>query len=138
MKILVLHEKSGNRYFGIRSDEQLYNTCAVILKERLEEDYWYTAEEPEPLGLSKEEIDKLPKGEIKAEALSMYKKYKEALKLYLKEHKFFEEAKKAIKTHYNPMIVNNAHKKLYPYHLLIGRNSYEYERISLEELTEVV
>lgn len=110
----------------------------AVLIERLEDGYWYTDEEPEPLGLSKGEINKLPKGTIKAEALNLYKAYKEASDLYLKEKKFIEEAKKAIKIPYNPSIVNNAYKKLYPYHLLIGRNSYEYEGISLEEITEVI
>lgn len=128
-KILIFKEKHSNRYFDASTVEAHSAACLKILKERLEEGYWYDPGDPPDKEdiLSEEQISSLPTEILKRAESERRKRYLRELANYEEEVKFVEDAKDAI--------ANN--KGRLAYKLLMWRRDGEYERFYEEELETV-
>lgn len=54
-RVIIFREKYGERYFDASDNQKLARACAVILKQRVEEGYWYHREYDGEFPLNSEE-----------------------------------------------------------------------------------
>jgi hypothetical protein len=81
-------------------------------------------EYPESPELSQEDIDRLPNGRIKKEALEDLEFYKNSRKEYEQDLKEYNTAKEALKNNDGEIA----------YFIIMRRGEYEYEKIQIERL----
>lgn len=131
-QILIFQEKHGTRYFDGTTDKARYAAALYILKQRFEEGWWYGEEEKVPslegtiddTGLTIQQIEDLPDGKIKKEALEAVKSLKRSIR-YAKEHNYqLKLIKKAL---------DESNGRL-AYSVLRDRSDHEYERMEVELL----
>lgn len=96
MKILVFTEKHGNRYMKASTQEELQESCLKVLRDRMDDGWYYEPEEPYQPTVSKEDAEKLP-DPFRGMALENLVKYAKDRKFYEREKKWFETAKAEVK-----------------------------------------
>ena len=128
-KILIAHEKHGNRYFDA-STEELRNAAALkLLTERFDEGYWYYKPNPpdDTLILSAEQIVQLPTEVLRNQEAAKLRQYKRDFAEYEKEVEDHQLIQKAVQTKDAALA----------YKLLKRRIDYEYENITVEKLEQI-
>jgi hypothetical protein len=128
--VLVCHQKHGDIYYNAPDDAALCKAALSILKERLEDGYWYNdpADElPANPNMTDEQIDALPAGRIRDTARQEMTNYHVAVQEQGDAISMWKDIHRAIEE-------NNG--KL-AWRILRDRRDYEYERCSIEQLQEV-
>ena len=124
MKILIAHEKHGNRYYDASTPENLGRACLQILKERQEDGYYDLGDPPDGKDiLSLEEIQELPRRLQESE--------RAMVNAYLKEERRYKQFKTDFDT-LTKIIAEGDWQNAYKCLRLYANG--EYERISLEEV----
>jgi hypothetical protein len=129
-KILIAHEKHGDRYFDASTKEATDKAAFKLLKERFEDsDYWYYVDdEPEKRDmLTDEQIAALPTESFRDTARHERKVYERCLKNWQRQKKQYDSIKDCVE--------NNKIKNALS--LLHERSDGEYENISIETLETV-
>lgn len=78
-KLLVAHEKHGDRYFLLTSEKDLFKVALKLVKERVEQGYFYKQEEPEKPTTEQGWIDSHPSIAVRQAARREWLRYKEKL-----------------------------------------------------------
>lgn len=127
MRILVLSEKHGDRYFDASTEEALYNSALTILTGRLKEGYWYPIPEntQKKLDYTQEDIAKMPP--------SMQASAQKALNSYVQGQGYYQNEVQEFKM-INDAVKNKDGKTAWK--ILRLRGDAEYERVSLEQVSE--
>src|SRR6478736_5758639 len=118
-KIIIFKEKHGDRHFDASTTKKVWAACLKILKERLDDGYWYYVGTPPSADdiLTEEQITQLPTENLQVEQSQKRKAYLRAQKSYEREVKFLEDAKQAVETGDGKIA----------YRLLLNRLDAEYE-----------
>lgn len=128
-RIIVFKEKHGSRIFDASTDAQLHAACLKVVTERLKEGYWY--DKPElpvcNIGMTEEQIGKLPNGTVKYAALKELSEFKEELKSAENGISAFSKIEKTVKEKNGKLA----------YSIIVGRGAHEYEEYSIEHVEEV-
>ncbi len=128
-KILIAHEKHGNRFFDASTEELRNKAALFLLTERFKDGFWYY--EPEPPDsegiLTEEQIAALPTEALRNQEFTKLRQYKRAQKQYEANDKVYYQIEQAVKNK----------DATFAYKLLMSRTSYEYENITIEELEEI-
>jgi len=127
-KILIVTEKQGTRYFDASTTELLHAAAFKILKERWDEEYWYTLDEqPSSEGiLTKEQIESIPIESIRVQEYIKLKDYTQQVKHWKRGADEYYNIKKAIS--------DVDHKSAW--RLLLNRSDGEYEEVDVVDLEE--
>lgn len=124
MKILVTYEKHGNRYFDANTPESLGKASLKILKERMNDGYYYLGTPPNNNDiLSLELIQELPSRLQESE--------KARRNTFLSEEKRYNQSKRDFDA-LTKMIADGDWKNAYK--CLRFYSGGEYERMSLEDV----
>jgi len=99
-KILIIREKHGDYYFIVNDEKDLHNACVGILIQRYEEG-WYGTGDDIPLenktGINDvAQIEALPEGSVKEEALKEYQYYERSVEAVDRRLEFFKKVKTAM------------------------------------------
>lgn len=125
--VLILHEKHRNRYFVIPDDKALGEAALHVLKERMDEGYWYSEpEEPKGVGYGLKDLESLPEV-LRAEGKKKLAAYKQEVMIYREQKEWWEEANEALMKRDGKLA----------WKCLVNRNDYEYERVELEPSQKV-
>jgi len=77
--IVVFGEKYGSRYYRANSNEEFLKVLNKVFRNRLEDSYWYSdlekPLEPRLPSLTKEEVERLPMGQVKTVAKQEWTDY---------------------------------------------------------------
>lgn len=128
MKVIIFYEKHGIRVFPASTEEELYNSCAKIVKERNKINFYYIGDEAElKLRLQKYENDiQILESFRNDTSKLLLDGLIENLKTHIKEikHRFKEInlIKQATISAYNAYLLIDAH------------GNYEYERFEICEV----
>jgi len=127
---LVLHEKYGDIYLDVSTDKQLHKAALSVIKARFGGDNpRYLLQDPvkpqEP-SIPLEKVDKLKPASLKNAVVNEWKQYERNWNAYKIEVENNELIRKCLET---------GNGKL-AYLILEMRNHYEYERFSLESVSE--
>jgi len=97
--ILIFEEKHGTRYFVCNNSQEFCRAAMKVLRERLEDDYWYHDEELEPEDFAKKEAaaycgivyraPRLIKDKTRAQKISDTNDYEAALE-FMEERSDYE------------------------------------------------
>jgi len=132
-KILMFSEKYGTWYYIINSEEELHRVCVSVLKQRLDEGYWYGSEDDaynNKTGFqSIEEIETLPDGSVKKNALQEFKTYANWSDHYANQKILRKEIKEVIEYTFNPKDKRFVRNKAFD--ILMSRRNCQYEQIDL-------
>lgn len=129
MKIIIFHEKHGNRYFDASTPDKINAVCHKIVLERINAEWYdltpslWSVDKPE---LSKEEICNLPPGRVKQEAERQWKEWEN-----------YEYNKRAEEEDIAVLKRIQAGDKKLAYKFLHSRRHNEYEKFTIEELETV-
>lgn len=125
-QILIAEEKHGTRVFDATTEEALYASALVLLKERATGRYsWYIEpDEPEKPDLPEDVVAALPAGKTKLKAEYDWEEYRRNMEIYALEMGIWSDTQYAI---------NNNNGKL-AWQILRSRSDHEYEYVHLEEL----
>lgn len=147
VKILILKEKHGDSYYDVSTPELLHKTCIYILKERLDEGWYGNLENhtesleeycKRKLGMTPDEINKLPESVIKIEAQKRLGWATQDYQCDQKRAKFLEEVQECVKANFEPDAKPPIRDRAFG--LLGSRRSHEYEdvdRITVMNLDDV-
>lgn len=126
--VLVCHEKHGQRFYVVDSDEELLKVAVTILRGRLKEGHWYHDPGPEPVPPDFDEaaVPKMPRS-MQAGARKVLQEHKERLRFWNREKTDWEGIVQA---------AASADGEL-AWQTLRDRSDWEYERISLEPASDL-
>lgn len=97
-KLLVVEEKHGTRSYDVSTPDKLFKASLELVNQRVDNGYYYLGEIGEleyDLGLTEEEINKLPEGKVKKyakELLESIKKHKKSVDFKKRTQKILKEA----------------------------------------------
>ena len=128
MRILVLEEKHGTAYLDASTEAKLYEAALSVVKSRLHPEWGFYCEEdpPEPVGVTQEDIDKLPDGTGKNALVKQLATYKRELEEYERINENYANAKKAVETKDGKLA----------WRILLHRSDWEYEGVYLAEVKD--
>lgn len=125
--ILILKEKHRNRYFHIPNDKALEQVSLQVLKERMDQGYWYSEpSKPDPIGFMQKDVDGLPEA-LKEEAKRKLSEHRQKLRSYEHDRELWDDINGAL-TSQDGRIA---------WKCLKAREMFEYEAVSLEPLEGV-
>ena len=136
--ILVFTEKHGNMMYIVHNEEELHKACCNVIKERIKDGYWYGLPDiPDNITgfKTKDEIEALPDGTIKNQALREWDSYERSIRYYNEAVDFEKALKKAIEYDFNPK--DSYWVRGQAYHALNDRSDCEYEGIELRTPSKV-
>ena len=130
MKILILNDKGGDRYFLAEPEAKLHAAALLILKERIDPKYPFivepeTPEIPEGM-LEPAQLDALPEGEIKKIARGQRKNYDLLMRQYDNDLDQWKRIQKAIKEKDGKAA----------YKILQERQHHEYEDFTIDDVED--
>ncbi len=97
VKIIVFHEKHGDRYFSIPTQEDLEKVALKIVKERNKDEwYYFFNDKPKEPEVSLEQMNSMKEGAFKELAKSQWNDYKLLLRRLEKDIKLKELLDKVI------------------------------------------
>ena len=133
--VLIFHEKHGERYFHVPTENHLHAACLLVLTERFNVGGWYHdpctekkhSWDPDPPQMSLEEIEKLPEGTIRGAAKKQHDKYSKWVQEREEGHREYLRIQEAIEEEDGAKA----------YYLLRSRSDYEYEGFTIMQFEAI-
>jgi len=128
-KVLVLHEKHGDRYFMVPTIYDLWKAALKIVEERNKEGYWYSFdyEKPEEPVIPREQADLMKDCPIRRSIVKAWDDYEDALKDYEDSKKDEMQLKLLLKSKDGLRAMN----------FLANRRDYEYEGFEIIDCEKI-
>jgi hypothetical protein len=126
MKIIIFHEKHGDRYFDASTQDKINAACHKIVLERLDDKRYslkpslWSVAEPE---LTRDQVENLPNGSVRREAERQWKEWEN-----------YEYNKRAEEQDISALKRIQAGDKELAYKFLHSRRHNEYERFTIKEV----
>lgn len=124
--VLYAREKHSDRFLDATTEAAFHKSAVKLLTERYEAGWYgyFKSETPKKPDLSKEQIEALPKGEVKKTAVRQWREYQRELLRKAESMRLYEEIVKAVQEKDGPAAWSALKR--------CGDGEYEY--VELEEL----
>jgi len=126
--VIICHEKHGDRIFNALTEEKLYESSLLILKERMKSGYWYHDpgdDKPKEPDYKKDDIPSL-KGDVKKLAEQLLNVYNMYYRDWQIDMENYNDITTALKTNDGKFAWR-----------ILNDGTGEYERVSLEPIENV-
>lgn len=143
MRVIVCHEKHGERYYDASTTETLAASALQILTDRWEEGYWYNDPreyytEEKMRTYTPEEIEALPSNELKVRAEQQNRRAKDNQRQFDRDLAFYEQVQRVVEQQdlSTRTVGRGRYEREVPiaWDLLQERSDYEYERVELVDV----
>lgn len=135
MKVLICSEKHGTNLYDASTPEALAEASIHVLKDRMDQGWYWRDDDDHPTPITDEEIEALPEA-YKAQAKKDQARDRRRIKEGIAANVFYDEVKRVIDEHDTSSITlgRGKYERQVPvaWDLLDSRSDYEYEHVEVE------